>query len=104
MVTTFKPDAAASDGDIPGVDRHYYENQVGPSSLTDDTFAFRLATAVAKDKARHELIRAVQKANRDARSDLFGAQDYEAFIGNGTQSFTRSIDGVEGASDDAIKL
>jgi hypothetical protein len=102
MTTTFKPDAAASDGDIPGVDRHYYENQVGPSSLTDDTHAFRLAAAVAKDTARHQLIRAVRKANEDARANSLTG------LGKDTISdsiyWTRSIDGVEGASDDAIKL
>lgn len=102
MPSTFVPDAGAGDADIPGVDRHYYRNQVGASSPFDDTHAFRMAAAVAKDRARHDLIKAVRKADQDAR--------YNSFTGFGKDSLTdamsiaRSIDGVEGANDDAIKL
>lgn len=101
MPVTIKPDGDQS-GFVDGVDRHFYENQVGPSSHFDDTHAFRLATARAKDKARHQLIKAIQKADQDAR--------YNSFTGFGADSISdatsvsRSIDGVERASDEAIKL
>lgn len=83
--------------DIPGVDRHFYENQVPPSSPFRDN-AFALATARAKDKARHELIRAIQKADADARN--------ASVTGFGDQGLAgeMSIDGRDGVSLNDIKL
>lgn len=101
MPVNLKPDSDQSDF-VDGVDRHFYQNQVGPSSPFDDTHGFRLATAIAKDRARHQLIRAVRKADQDAR--------YNSFTGLGNDSISdvtsisRSIDGVERAPDEAIKL
>lgn len=97
MPTTVKPDGDQSSF-VDGVDRHYYENQVGAASPFDDTFQFRLAAARAKDRARHHLIKAVRVEAAKARGGM---------ISDGATARAaerRSIDGVEGATDDAIKL
>lgn len=103
--TRFVPDQD-TDPAISGVDRHFYERQVGAASPFDATHAFRLAAARAKDKARHELIRAVQKADEDARQNRgLGRELGDVLAGNPTGAVTtRTIEGVAGASDDAIKL
>lgn len=105
MPTNFVPDNNQSDF-IDGVDRHFYENQVGASSPFDETFAFRLAAAVAKDRARHQLVRAIRKADEDARFNRSTGQELgDVLRGNPDGSgIKRSIDGVDGASDNAIKL
>lgn len=109
MGTRLIPDNSAVES-LPGVDRHYYEKQIGPASPFDDTYAFRLAAARAKDTARHKLIRAVQKTATEADR---GGFDFEGtgrgVIKNQTDDVARglvkrSIDGVDGAPDDAIKL
>lgn len=103
MGTELQPDNDAS-AFVEGVDRHYYEKQVGPSSPFDDTHAFRLAAARAKDKARHQLIRAVQQEEERLRSEsLSGLGDYSQEARRNTIA-NRSVDGVKGAPDDAIKL
>lgn len=102
MPVKFIPDDNDSDPDIPGVNRHFYEEQVGSASPFDDTWAFRVATARAKDEARHKLIKAVQEADQQAR--------YNSFAGFGNDSLTesmsvtRSIDGDERAPLDSINL
>jgi hypothetical protein len=86
--------------DIGDIDPHFYEKQVAPSSPFGSN-AFDLAVAVAKDRARVQLVKAVRQADLDARSKGFGL---------GLQGFSngvlikRSVDGVNGAPDDAIKL
>ena len=100
-MSTFIPDANAPADDLPGVDRHFYENQIPPATPWNDT-SFARAAAVAKDRARHDLIKAVHQADQDARSDSFtgfGDLGIAASI-----SISRTIDGTEGLSDDAIKL
>lgn len=97
-------DGTLSDTDIPGVDRHYYENQLGPASPFDDTYDFRLAAAIAKDRARHQMIRAVQKADADARYNMGRIEELTSITNEVAFGVTRSVDGVEGAPDDAIKL
>lgn len=110
MATKFVPDSSSNEPDIPGVDRHYYEKQIGPASPFDDTYAFRLAVARAKDKARHKLIRAVQAAADEAdRSGFDFAGTGRGIIKYHTDDVARglvkrSVDGVDGAPDDAIKL
>lgn len=89
---------------IAGVDRHYYERQVGPADPFDPAHAQRLAAAVAKDRARHKLIRAIRQADVDARA---GGVDFTGLGLVGTDqdlAASRSIDGVAGASLDNIKL
>jgi hypothetical protein len=76
--------------DIDGVDRHFYENQVPPSSPFRDN-AFALATARAKDNARHELIVAIQEADADARNASFAG-----FGNQGLSGEMLSIDGCGG--------
>lgn len=45
-----KDSSADAAGDLPEIDRHFYEDKVEPSSSPfDDTYAFRMAAAVAKD-------------------------------------------------------
>jgi hypothetical protein len=100
MVTQIKPDNSGEY--VDGVDRHFYENQVGASSPFDDTFQFRLAAAIAKDQARHQLIRAVRKADDDARANSFTGFGNDSLMDR--MSISRSIDGVESANDDKIKL
>ena len=102
MPTRFVPDAEDNDPDFPGVDRHYYERQVGASSPFDPTHAFRLAAAVAKDRARHELIKAVHQADADARANSFTGLGNQSI--NDAAAWSRTIDGVDQAPDDAIKL
>ena len=91
-------------GDLEGVDRHHYEKQIGPSSPFDRTHAFRLATARAKDRARHKLIRAIRKKEREARGNsLTGLGDFSQAARREVYA-QRTVDGVKGATDDAIKL
>jgi hypothetical protein len=102
--------------DIGDVDSHFYEKQVAPSGPFGSN-AFALATARAKDKARVQLIKAVRKADADARSTGLGLglQGFSAGVlistsGGETKLVapgvlrSRTIDGVPGAPDDAIKL
>lgn len=107
MPTTFIPQVGNEES-LPGVDRHYYEKQVGPASPFDDKHAFKLAAARAKDTARHKLIRAVQAERDKAVAGQFHGTGVGVIL-NRTDDVarslvTRSIDGVDGASDDAIKL
>jgi|SRR4051812_15787165 hypothetical protein len=100
-------------GDLDGVDRHFYENQVGPSSLFDDAHAFRLATARAKDQARHKLIRAVREEEARVKAETFAGVKLDSMF-NVSDDFSaearrnvlqnRTVDGAKGAGDDAIKL
>lgn len=101
MGTKFVRDNDTSDF-VDGVDRHFYENQVGPSSPFDTTHDFKLAAAVAKDKARHQMIRAVRKADEDARAGSFSGFGNDSLMDS--MSVSRSINGVEGAPDENIKL
>lgn len=96
MPIRFVPDNA-DEQSISGVDRHYYEAQVPPSSPGNDT-SFKRAAAVAKDRARHQLIRAVLEEDRKARGASFTGLD------DTSVQVKRQIDGIEGATDDAIKL
>jgi hypothetical protein len=86
--------------DIGDVDNHFYEKQVPPSGPFGDN-AFALATARAKDTARMQLIKAIRQADLDARGKGFGLG--LAGFSDGVL-IKRSVDGVNGASDDAIKL
>jgi hypothetical protein len=101
MATKLVPDNNSSDF-VEGIDRHYYQNQVGPASPFDTTHAFRLAAAIAKDKARHQMVRAVREADRKARSESFTGFGNDSLMG--AMSVSRSINGVEGAPDENIKL
>lgn len=102
MAISFLPDPDAPD-DIPGVDRHFYENQVPPSTTWSDT-SFKQAAAAAKDRARYELIKAVQQANLERLTDAGRLEELGSFISGEQVQWTRSIDGVEGAPDNDIKL
>lgn len=114
--TTFQPGNQAVET-LDGVDRHFYEKQIGPASPFDDTYAFRLAAARAKDTARHKLINRIRQEERKARANRsIGAEigdivsghegDARAFLESERRDIIarRTIDGVEGAPDDAIKL
>lgn len=103
MVTQIKTDTQAQW--VDGVDRHYYEKQVGAANPFDDKYQFKLAAARAKDKARHEMIRAVRNAAQDARERRGVGQELgDILSGRQATSEKRWVDGVEGAPDDAIKL
>lgn len=113
MVSKFVPGQDDNSPDIPGVDRHYYEHQLGPrgpqghfdlspGSIFDDSYPFRLAVARAKDEARHQLIRAIKDADRDARAASFTGFGNQGLLDS--ISISRSIDGVEGIPDNDIKL
>lgn len=97
-------DDAGAGGDLEGVDRHYYENQVGAASPLDEAHAFRLAAARAKDRARHDLIRAIRAKEREARGDTFGGFGQVTPAARGEIYAQRTVDGVKSATDDAIKL
>jgi|GEM_PF-3055100 len=94
-------------------DPHHYEKQVARGAPWDTGYAFRLATARAKDKARTKLVRAIRleaKQMKSASYTTLGA-DYltrdhgiNTFIGEAHANVVRSIDGVRDAPDDAIKL
>lgn len=101
MVSTFVRNDADSGPDIAGVDRHYYEKQVPPSSPFNDT-SFQIAAAVAKDRARHQLIRAIEKADADARGASFTGFGNDSLTGQ--LSVSRSIDGNDQAPLNDIKL
>lgn len=103
MVTHVKPDPQAEW--VDGLDRHYYERQLGPTSPFDDQYQFKLAAARAKDKARHLLVKAVREEARRARYNRGVTQELGDIL-RGRQATTekRYIDGVEGATDEAIKL
>ena len=115
MATKVVPDGDES-AFVEGVDRHYYRRQVGPSSPFDNTHAFRLAAAIAKDKARHKLIKAVRKEEQRIKSERGVFQEFSDRANNpgGDADYSkqarrnvlanRTVDGVKGASDDAIKL
>jgi hypothetical protein len=99
--TKFVPDNDTSDF-VDGVDRHFYEKQLGAKSPFDTTYDFKLAAAVAKDKARHQMIRAVREADAKARNESFSGFGNDSLTG--AMSVSRSIDGVEDAPDENIKL
>lgn len=102
MATKIIPDNGTSDF-VDGADRHFYEKQVtGSSSPFDPTYDFRLAAAMAKDKARHQLIRAVRDADHQARADSLTGFGNDSLIGS--MSISRSINGVEDTLDENIKL
>lgn len=107
MPTRLVPDND-TEAALPGVDRHYYEKQIGAGSPFDETYAFRLAVARAKDDARHKLIRAVQAERDKADAGQFYGTG-QGVILNRTDDVARSlvkrsIDGVDGAPDNDIKL
>ena len=103
MATHIKPDPQAEC--VDGLERHYYERQLGPTNPFDDQYQFKLAAARAKDKARHLLVKAVRKAARDARFNRsVGRELTDVLTGRQATVEKRFIDGVEGASDEAIKL
>lgn len=94
-------------------DPHYYEKQVARGAPWDTGYAFRLAAARAKDKARSKLVRAIRleaKRLQSASYTTLGADyltrdhGFNAFVGEAHTNVTRSIDGVRDAPDDAIKL
>lgn len=94
-----------SSGRLEGVDRHFYEKQIGPASPFDDTHAFRLAAARAKDTARHKLIKRIREEEAKARyGRSVGAELGDILSGRQDVISQRTVDGVKGASDDAIKL
>lgn len=103
-MSRFEAGSDNAGGDLEGVDRHYYEKQVGPSSPFDETHAFRRAAARAKDRARHQLIRAIRDKEREARGNSFtGLGDFSQAARSEVYA-QRTVDGVKGATDDAIKL
>lgn len=97
-------DLSLDNPEIPGVDPHYYEKQIGPASPFDDTYEFRLATARAKDAAREQLIDAIRKADTDARYNMGKFEEFRNISNEVAFGTTRTIDGVEGLPDNAIKL
>jgi hypothetical protein len=105
MPSRFSEDgSSAATESLEGVDRHYYEKQIGPSSPGDNTQAFKLAAAVAKDRARHELIKAIRVEDARLRGDsIVGIGDFSGEARANVYA-NRTVDGVRGASDDAIKL
>ena len=106
MPTEFKPDPYATDY-VEGVSRTYYQDQVQQNhSAFDDEFEFKLAAAHAKDQARHKLIRAMQDKAKEFRLNQGRLQDLEGFLSGNrfNENEKRTVDGVEGAPDDAIKL
>ncbi|MBR1198829.1 hypothetical protein JQ574_22795 [Bradyrhizobium sp. AUGA SZCCT0158] len=115
MPVKFIPGQDDPAADLDGVDKHYYRNQVGPSSPFDTTHAFRWAEARAKDRARHNLIRAVRKEEQRLRNETFaGGVRVDSSLNVVVDDFSaearqnvlnnRTIDGIAGAKDDAIKL
>ena len=105
MPTTFKPDGGNNET-LDGVDRHYYEKQVRAGGAgIDDTYAFRLAAARAKDTARHNLIKRVREEAAKARyGRSIGQELGDILSGRQDAVENRTVDGVKGAPDDAIKL
>jgi hypothetical protein len=102
--------------DIGDVDSHFYEKQVPPNGPFGSN-AFALATARAKDKARVQMIKAIRKADAEAMSTglglglqgfsegvLISTSGGETKLGLSGVVRSRTIDGVLGAPDDAIKL
>src|SRR5689334_16669910 len=102
MVTQLKPHPNVQW--VDGVDRHYYEKQVGPANPFDDKHQFKLAAARAKDQVRHKMIRAVRKAADDARQSRGVGQELGDLLAGREATEKRWVGGVEGAPDDAIKL
>ena len=105
-VTTRFERSADSETHIPGVDRHFYENQLGAGASDSDR-----AAAVAKDRARHKLILGILREDEMARANRsLGRELGDILAGDPTgrgrtaEQVTRSIDGVDGASLDNIKL
>lgn len=117
MATRFVPDPEAQQ-DIPGglarYNPRYYQDQVAVGSALDTTYEFRVAAAHAKDRARNQLVSAIkleEKRLREQQLTTFSlsylTDDFNKdFSGEakGNVLATRSIDGVDGADDDAIKL
>jgi hypothetical protein len=107
MGSVFVPDNAPND--FGAIDSRYYQRQVPPASLTNDR-AFEMAVAAAKDKARVALIKAVRAADEAARGSRSSAEELSDIwsgqqkSGQVTFYSTRSIDGVDGARDEVIKL
>lgn len=102
MPIRFVPDHEPEET-LEGVDRHFYEKQVPPSGPFQDN-SFKLAAARAKDKARHDLIKAVRQKAIDANYNMGRIEEAGHFLSGESITWKRSIDGVEGAPDDAIKL
>ena len=100
----FEAGSDSAGGDLEGVDRHYYAKQVEPASPFDKTHAFRLATARAKDRVRHNLIRAIREREREARGNSFTGLGDVSQAARREVYAQRTVDGVKGATDDAIKL
>lgn len=102
--TTFIDDPT-QDSDLPGVDPRYYSKRIGAADPWDPTYAHRAATAAAKDKARKELIRAVQREEERVRNSSFGGlDDVRSRDEIGRDLDQREIDGVKGLPDNAIDL
>jgi len=102
MAIRFVPDADSGDPDIPGVDRHFYENQALASGGLDN--AFEIATARAKDEARHQLIKAVKITAERSEADIGRFDEAASFLSGERLAWTRVIDGIEGAPDNDIKV
>jgi hypothetical protein len=99
---------------VPDVDEHIYEKQVRRASEWDTTYAFRLAEARAKDRARMELIRRIdmeaKRLSEESMTTLsasyFSTADgnWRNFRDEARNNVEREIDGVADASLNAIKL
>jgi hypothetical protein len=116
MAVTFIPDPQQDNtpsGD--GYNKHLYADAVQPGSIWDTTYEFRRAAAAAKDTARNQLRHAIkleeqrlleQQLTTLSGSYLTSDPFSSDFSGQARSNVmvTRSIDGVEGAPDNAIKL
>jgi hypothetical protein len=112
--TKLQPDTDSSEA-IEGIDRHYYANQVVSGGPWDRTYPFRMAAAHAKDRARHHLLKAIWMEEQRLASQTFtgglaltsGVSIVRADFSQQARAnvlANRTVDGVKGASDDAIKL
>lgn len=71
MAISFNPEADTGPDDLGGVDKHYYENKVPPSGPFNDR-SFEQAAAAAKDKARVQMIRAIEETERNKDYNSLG--------------------------------
>jgi len=109
----FEPDPRGNDlgGEFKDVDRHYYRDQVRNSSSEliptiegQAKRATELAVADAKDRARHELIKALREEEQRLRTETFTG--IGNFAGQARDNIykNRTIDGLAGKTDNDIKL
>lgn len=114
MPSSFVPDneAVPSGADW---DPTYYRRRVERGADWDTTYAFRLAEAAAKDSARNQLIAAIRLEEKRLQEQALTTlgTDYltretqrAAFAGQARANVyaQRTVDGVKGATDEAIKL